>query len=240
MSPSRRVGAFFDVDGTVLPGPSLEMRFAWWLLTQNRIGGSRLALWATEAALAFVRGDRRALHANKKYLAALPESVVAIWKESLSPDRLAVFPQAAERIEWHASQGHHVCFVSGTLEPLADVLAQHLASSVRAHATRLEAVEGIWTGFLRGNHASLAEKAEIVAEIAHRESLSLERSYGYGNHADDIPMLESVGNPVAVNPRFRLQKTAACRNWKIERWDIPSTAPVAAAAKPIVFSEEGH
>ena len=241
MNSPRRAGAFFDIDGTVLPGPSLEVRFAWWLLTQNRIAKAHLALWGTEAAMALVRGDRRAFHANKKYLAGLPESLLSLWGESLEPRDLAIFPKVAERIGWHASQGHHLCFVSGTLESLARVLADRLAGSVEIHATKLEATGGIWTGRVQGNHATGYEKARIVRGIARRHGLSLEASFAYGNHPDDVPMLESVGNPIIVNPEFNLRKIAVRRNWRIERWAIRSaTRLVVGAVTSIASSEEAH
>jgi HAD superfamily hydrolase (TIGR01490 family) len=241
MSSARRIGAFFDLDRTVLQGPSLEMRFGWWLLTQRHLGWQRTAAWAARvAARSIVCEDRGAFRANKTYLAGLRESVVSDWSESLAPDGLTVLAKAAERIQWHVSQGHYVCFVSGTLEPLAQMVARRFGDSTDVSATKLEVVDRIWTGFINGNHVTGPEKAREVAKIAQRNGLSLEASFAYGNHPDDIPMLELVGNPVVVNPGVRLRRFATRRHWKINRWATPlvDNTPTVSTAEPVALSSE--
>ncbi|MBA3610362.1 MAG: HAD-IB family hydrolase, partial [Rubrobacter sp.] len=54
--------------------------------------------------------------------------------------------------------------------------------------------------------------------------LDLSRSYAYADAISDLPMLEAVGNPVAVNPDRRLEASAKERGWRIEHWGKNSIA----------------
>ena len=60
-------------------------------------------------------------------------------------------------------------------------------------------------------------KAEAIREMAARESIDLPASFAYSDSVTDLPMLEAVGNPVAVNPDSDLLKIATERDWEI-RW----------------------
>ena len=77
------------------------------------------------------------------------------------------------------------------------------------------------------------EKARFVRKIAQRLDLSLADSFAYGNHADDLAMLDSVGHPVAINPNARLKRLAARRRWNVEEWsDKRKTESVPQSAQP--------
>jgi alcohol-forming fatty acyl-CoA reductase len=52
--------------------------------------------------------------------------------------------------------------------------------------------------------------------LARRQGLDLSGSFAYGDHEADIPLLSSVGRPVAVNPRRPLAREARRRGWPIE------------------------
>ena len=58
----------------------------------------------------------------------------------------------------------------------------------------------------------------MLASFARRRNLDLSRSYAYADSISDLPMMEAVGNPVAVNPDSRLQKAARERGWEIKDW----------------------
>nr|MBA3471727.1 haloacid dehalogenase-like hydrolase [Rubrobacter sp.] len=61
-------------------------------------------------------------------------------------------------------------------------------------------------------------RARMLASFARRRKLDLSRSYAYADSISDLPMLEAVGNPIAVNPDGRLQKAAKERGWQIKNW----------------------
>ena len=65
----------------------------------------------------------------------------------------------------------------------------------------------------------------ILAQYAEAEGLELEESVSYADSASDLPMLEAVGHPVAVNPEAKLATIARKRGWHVEQWAKAPGAP---------------
>ena len=239
MTPASRIGAFFDIDGTLLPPPSLEWRFASWLLDRGLLNSWRIAKWTMFALSALSCGDASAFRADKTYLAGLPTSVSEDWEASLSSNALALFPEAAEWLAHHSRQGHRVFLVSGTLAPLARALARHIDNALGVYATELGGVGGVCSGRIEGKHVSGRAKGEIVTQIARDFGISLSESYAYGNHPDDFAMLSSVGHPVAVNPTRQLKRIARRLHWCTLYWN--SLEPAGTSAQQQLLSaKEAH
>jgi phosphoserine phosphatase len=78
---------------------------------------------------------------------------------------------------------------------------------------------GAYTGELTGAPVAGDARARMLASFARRRNLDLSRSYAYADSISDLPMLEAVGNPVAVNPDRRLGAAAKDRGWRVEHWD---------------------
>ena len=216
MSISGKIGAFFDLDGTLLPGPSLEWRFIAWLTARDEIGAVDVARWVAQFAGTVLRDPRAATIGNKAYLRGLRESLAEGWENSLS---VQPFAAGLARLQWHAAQGHRVFIVSGTLAHLARAFARRFAAPAEAIATELEACDGRWTGDISGRHMSGEEKARAIRRVAARSGLSLWESYAYGNSVTDLPMLDSVGHRVAVNPPLRLRRIARSEGWQSCVWN---------------------
>jgi HAD superfamily hydrolase (TIGR01490 family) len=226
-----RVGAFFDIDGTLLAAPSLEWRFVSWLAARDLLNGWQVAGWAAGVLPALLCRERAPWRKNKTHLAGLPSRLIANWEASLDREALAPLACGAARLGWHLEQGHRVFLVSGTLAPLARVFAVRLGGAIEMRATELEFVDGICTGFIKGTHVSGAEKARVVLELAERCGLRLADSYAYGNHLDDdVAMLEAVGHGVAVNPGRRLKRIAEPRGWGVEDWTDGTKGGTACVA----------
>jgi HAD superfamily hydrolase (TIGR01490 family) len=227
---SRKIGAFFDIDGTLLPAPSLEWRFASWLESYGALGLWQIARWSASTTSLLLTDDFGAIRDNKTYLAGLPARIVRDWEGSLAPNALAAFSQGAERIARHLEQGHRIFLISGTLAPLAEIFARSIGGGVEAYATNLEVIDRNWTGFIAGNHMSEQEKAHALMRIVNRCGIPLAESFAYGNEMSDVPMLESVGNPIVVNPDRRLRRIAAQRNWQIACWNSLQSIKANAAS----------
>ena len=221
MNRPEKIGAFFDLDGTLLPAPSLEWRFIGHLLSHDRIGGADIARWLARCAKMLLLDVGGATVGNKMYLAGSPESLAIDWADSLGPGSPELFAGGIERVAWHAAQGHRVFLVSGTLACLAHVVARRLPGSVAICATKLEVRDARWTGRLVSEHMSGEAKARTVRALAARFGLSLWESYAYGNSVSDLPMLDSVGHSVAVNPPARLRRIARSEGWPSCDWKIP-------------------
>jgi HAD superfamily hydrolase (TIGR01490 family) len=215
MNASLKIGAFFDLDGTLVSGPSLEWRFFAHLLACDEISCANLARWLKQCARMIWIDRFAAIEANKLYLAALRESLAVEWTGA---DTSLLFPDGTERLAWHRAQGHRVFFITGTLAPLARAMAQHFPCPVEIIASELEVFDGHWTGWLVGKHMSGKAKASAIRALAARYGLELNQSYAYGNDISDLPMLDAVGNPVVVNPSNRLARLVRTRGWRIHNW----------------------
>lgn len=230
------VAAFFDLDGTLLPPPSLEKRLFRDLRGRGLITTRNYLAWLVEAARLLLHGIEAILHANKMYLRGVAvEKASWEWGEGRSTRRKAAeslrdlfYREALKCLAWHAKQGHAILIVSGSLQPLAlgaaavleDVLAaQGLRTAIGVYATRLEEREGRWAGRVAGEAMFGAAKARAVREIAASRRFELETCFAYGNSANDRWMLEAVGRPAAVNPSNDLARIAARNGWPILRWN---------------------
>ena len=140
----------------------------------------------------------------------------------------AFFAQAIERVAWHAKQGHEIVLISGTLEPLArgaarameaELAARAITVTIRVFATRLEEMEGRWTGRVLGEAMFGAAKARAAKRLAEEMRLDLERCYAYGDSLNDRWLMAAVGRPAAVNPSKDFADVARTRGWPVLNWE---------------------
>src|SRR5205823_6109520 len=136
------------------------------------------------------------------------------------------FPAGIRRVREHRALGHRTLLITGALDfviaPLRPLFDDVVCARMGERAGRFtgELVEAPPTGEAR---------ALIMAEYAEREGLRLEQSVAYADSASDLPMLEAVGHPVAVNPEAKLATIARRRGWHTEDW---SRAP--GARRPLL------
>lgn len=215
------VAAFFDVDGTLLPHPSLEKRFFLSLRAAHKIERVNYLLWLSESLRLLPRGIQQVRFANKMYLRGVRTD------HAERPPLVSFFTEAVERVAWHAECGHAIVIVSGTLEPLAHsaasalqhcLAAKSLNIAVEVCATRLEVAAGSWTGRILGDAMFGEAKVRAMRRFGASRQFDLARSFAYGDSALDRWMLEAVGKPVAVNPSSDLARIAARHGWDILRW----------------------
>ena len=225
MSAESNVGAFFDLDGTLLPPPSLERRFIGCLLRRRVLRVTSL-MRSLVGVLEHAPIGRPFAEADRFYLAGLSTGLAEEWLADLRAP-LPFFPEALRAINQHAARGHRIFIISGTLAPLARAVARQLAAAPIVCATELKTFDSLapgnfglplWTGRLSGEWMNGAAKARAVYKLAAEWELDLSRSFAYGDSSGDIQMLATVGNPRAVNPAFRLRRIARGRGWPIERW----------------------
>jgi len=215
------IATFFDLDGTLLPLPSLETRLCRMLRYRKRIGLRHGFAWLREALHLLPRGIGQVLNGNKAYLRGIP---VAEQEALAMPGFLA---EALQRVRWHAAHGHRIVIVSGTLEPLAEragrLLETELATRgmrafVEVCATRLENMAGIWSGRIVGEAMFGEAKARAVWRFCTSHGIALAGCFAYGDSANDRCMLEAVGRPSAVNPSDDLARIARRNGWPVLRW----------------------
>jgi len=228
-----RVAAFFDIDGTLLPLPSLERRFVSELRSERLIPAGNYLRWLAAAARLAPRGVLHSIHSNKAHLRNVPVRV-------LSFRQLTFFPDAVRRVAWHASQGHSVILVSGTLDFLARQAALALTlrlamrgvtAKIGVCATRARRVDGRYTGEIIGVANFAEEKVITIRGVARENGLNLTRCYGYSDSAHDRWMLGAVGKPAAVNPSPELRRIAMLRHWPIFDWRVVGAAETKAPSE---------
>ena len=91
-------------------------------------------------------------------------------------------------------------------------------------ATQMHVAEGKYTGEI-GRYAYGPEKAVAILALAEERGYDLAGSYAYSDSATDVPMLEAVGHPVAVNPEVPLHRLARSRRWPVEIWEPGKGTP---------------
>ncbi|MGJ4079381.1 HAD family hydrolase [Corynebacterium macclintockiae] len=130
-----------------------------------------------------------------------------------------IYTEARELIEWHRKMGHRIAIVTASASIMVQPIAKELGVD-HLFATELEEKDGRFTGavthFNKG-HAKVERILQLVAEHGY----NLGESYAYSDAATDIPMLELVGNPVAVNPDRPLKKRATESDWPIRQFSRP-------------------
>lgn len=142
-----------------------------------------------------------------------------------------VFAEALFIIDDHLRQGRLVVIVSSSPEEIVEPLASHLRVD-RVIATRAAVDEtDHYTGEMEF-YAYGEGKAEAMRQLAEREGISLEDSFAYSDSHTDLPMLEAVGHPFAVNPDRELAKVAREREWGVLAFERPVTIRTRLAALP--------
>ena len=215
-----RAIAFFDVDNTLLRGASLyhvgvgawRMRFIsladilsfGWNQTrflaigENGVNIARLRLRAMDIITGHTRDE----------LVTLSHDIF----DSRLIHRL--WPETVAVAHAHLKAGREVWLVTATAQEVADVIAERLELT-GALGTRLATVDGIFTGQLVDGICHGGRKAVVAREIAEAREIDLANCWAYSDSHNDIPLLELVGNPVAVNPDTTLRRYAMARGWPI-------------------------
>jgi HAD superfamily hydrolase (TIGR01490 family) len=213
--------AFFDLDRTLLRrssalalAPAFRRRgiisrrmmveaAAWQVLFMLRGASHQAVRRAAEDGLLLLRG-----HTPGEMQELVAESMETVL-------RPLVYAQSLDLVERHRKRGEPVYIVSATLQEIVQAIADDLGFD-GALGTVCEVVDGEYTGkAIRALHADA--KADCIRSLDH----DLEASTAYSDSHTDLPFLEAVGNPVAVNPDRKLQKIATRRGWPIMQFRGP-------------------
>jgi len=144
-----------------------------------------------------------------------------------------VYQEALDLMELHRAEGRSIYIVSSSPEEVVRPLARHFGVA-GVLATRARIVEGKYTGELEFYCYGEA-KADAIRELATARGIDLGSSYAYTDSATDLPMLQAVGHPVAVNPDRDLRREAEASEWDIRVFRRPvrlRTRIVQTAAHP--------
>ncbi len=211
--------AFFDMDRTLL---SVDSAMSWtkFLYKRGELPKAMLAkalYWSTLYKLAVLDMEsvfsRLCLDLQGGSEADMIDKCSQWYQQDVETH---VAPAGRVAIEHHRHLGHTVVLATGSTSYAATPVAkavgiEHVLSS------RLEVEAGMFTGrasaLCFGRH-----KVALAERWATGHGIDLSRSYFYSDSYNDLPMLERVGHPVAVNPDARLLRHARQRRWPVQRW----------------------
>ena len=214
-----RTAAFFDLDKTII-AKSSTLAFSR-SFYQGGLINRRTVLRSAYAQFVYLVGgaDHDQMERMRAYLSSMAtgwdvEQVKVIVAETLHQliDPL-IYDEAATLIEEHHLAGRDVVIVSTSGAEVVEPIGQMLGAD-HVIATRMVVEDGKYSGEIE-YYAYGETKAEAIRELAETQGYDLSRCYAYSDSATDLPMLEAVGNPSAVNPDRALRKEALQRDWPV-------------------------
>jgi len=217
--PGVQVGAFFDMDNTLIPGVAVEVRFFRYLWHRGVIGLREARDSVRHLLRCMPPVSLQALRERKLYLAGkrvadieplAEEFVHETIQRDLSGEGLAALRR-------HREAGHRLVLVTGSLEFLVAPLAKHLGVDF-VLAGKPEHQDGIYTGRLMPPYPYGEGKRILVESFAQIHSLDLRQSFAYGDSPGDVEALRLVGYPVVVNPIRGMARIAKRHGWRVEKW----------------------
>ena len=220
MNHTRRA-AFFDLDRTLIPGSSLFLlarglyerdmfrvrdlvRFGWGqMMFQLRGEQNKKVAKYRESTLDFVTGRSR--------------SELVDWGHDIVEERILprVYEDIVRVIDGHIERGYKTYLVTAAPIELADTIAAALGMDGAVGTVAEVDDAGYYTGRLVGEPMHGPVKAKAVAELAAENDLDLSECAAYSDSINDLPLLESVGYPHAVNPEGELRRIAMREGWPV-------------------------
>ena len=221
MALTSKRAAFFDVDNTLVRGSTLYFLgrgmyqrgfFTKADISRFVVANIRFRMTGTEkkeviekfhnAATDFIGGH--AVEDIKK----IGEE---IYDEFVSPK---LWQGTCEIAQSHLDKGREVWLVTAAPQDMANIIAERLGFT-GALGSKAQIKEGIYTGTLAGKLLHGMEKAIAIQQLAEEHGFDLEECYSYSDSHNDIPLLQAVGHPSAINPDAILRIRALAEGWPI-------------------------
>lgn len=221
--------AIFDLDGTIMSTNVIE-QYLWARLPElsrtQQLAEVGQVMRHLPSYLRAEQRDRgtflRAVY--RRYRGADLAALEHFVDTSLAPHILSrLSPEAVRRIREHRAAGHTTILVTGVVRPLTRPL-QPLFDVIVAADLGVDE-EGRCTGFLTGPPVVGESRAAWLKHYATQHGVALDRSFAYADSHSDLPMLETVGNAVAVSPDIALMRAATRNQWSVVEWKIKPITP---------------
>ena len=224
-----KVLAAFDLDGTVMTTNVIET-YLWLRLPELSLTQRAGELMRVAAQLPNYLGAERKdrgvflRQVYRRYEGARLDELERFVDERLTPfvlDRTS--PDAVRRIREHREAGHTTVLLTGVIRPLTrpfEGLFDHIVAADLATDA-----DGVCTGFLTGPPMVGDSRAAWLTHYAGLYGIDLSASFAYADSHVDLPMLRSVGNPVAVSPDIGLMRAAKESGWSIIEWPSHALQP---------------
>ena len=240
---SSGVAAFFDLDKTIIAKSSAFVFSR--AFFQEGLINRRAVLKSTYAQFMYLLAgadaeqmERMRAHITAQCTGWDIAQVTAIVEETLHDvvDPL-VYAEATELIAAHRQRGEDIVVVSASGVEIVQPIAKMIGAT-HTVATRMVTHDGRYTGDVEF-YCAAENKALAARQLAEEQGYDLQRCHAYSDSITDLPLLEAVGHPTAVNPDRALRREALQRGWPVlafsnpvslrTRIPAPSGAQIAAA-----------
>ena len=227
LAPERHL-AVFDLENTLIAS-NVVASYAWLATRElddlDRVRFVARTLGEAPRLLALDRRDRSDFlrYFYRRFEGAPTDRIDADCAEMLS-DLLITksFPQGIRRVRQHRQAGHTTLLITGALDfvvaPLRPLFDHIIAAEMGSR-------DGVYDGRLTAVPPTGEARYQTLADFADLHGVDLRESVAYADSTSDLPMLEAVGFPVAVNPETKLAALARRRGWLIEHWSTSAGAP---------------
>lgn len=222
--PELRGAAFFDLDRTLMSGSS-GAQFGRAAFRSGMVSRRVMMRWALDHLRFRLRGaSDEETEALVREVSELLQGVAERDLKRMVPDLMAgilprIYPQMLAEVRSHQDAGRPAFIVSAASHGVVELLARVLDMEGGIGSRYAVDDEGRYTGELIGGLNYGAQKIGPMREFAAAHGIDLEASWAYSDSASDLPMLELVGNPVAVNPDAELAAIARERGWAVMRFE---------------------
>jgi alcohol-forming fatty acyl-CoA reductase len=221
--------AIFDLDGTIMSTNVIE-QYLWARLPElsrtQQLAEVGQVIRHLPSYLRAEQRDRgtflRAVY--RRYRGADLAALERFVDTSMAPHILSrLSPEAVRRIREHRAAGHTTILITGVVRPLTRPI-QPLFDVIVAADLGVDE-EGRCTGFLTGPPVVGESRAAWLKHYAAQRGTDLDRSFAYADSHSDLPLLETVGNAVAVSPDIALMRAATKNQWSVVEWKIKPIMP---------------
>ena len=131
--------------------------------------------------------------------------------EFVSP---AIWQGTIDIANQHLKNSEEVWLVTAAPEDMANLIAEKLGLT-GAIGTKAEVADGKYTGNLVGHLLHGREKASAIKSLAEKTGFDLKNCYAYSDSHHDLPLLNAVGHPSAINPDAKLRIIAFANGWPV-------------------------
>jgi HAD superfamily hydrolase (TIGR01490 family) len=214
--------AFFDLDKTLVPGSSLFL-LTRGLYERDLVRARDMVRWAIGQASFTLfgsereRGMRSSREGALEFVRGRSQDEMRALGRELADERILprVYPDIAQVVAQHTAAGDLTFLVTAAPIEMAELVAAGLGMTGALGTVSELDEEGRYTGRLVGEILHGPAKAKAVAELAASRGVELPDCAAYSDSSNDLPLLESVGHPHAVNPDRNLRRVARARGWPI-------------------------
>ena len=221
----RKSVAFFDLDKTIIATSSAYVYGKEFMNSGLITPIEAFYMSMAKASYMFSGHSSQQMDASKDQLSHLVtgwdvEEVKKIAVETMhNVVAPTIYAEARDLINRHRGLGREVVIISASASTLVEPIAAEMGVKT-VIASQLEEKDGKFTGKMQF-YCNGPAKAQAISKLAADNGYDLSQSFAYSDSITDLPMLEAVGTPVAVNPDRALRKIARERSWEIQTFKNP-------------------